>query len=89
MPRRRQSKFGATNPAMPFNFIRRRVALQASLARAGQRKKAKEDADCPANQLRAADFERFIEPDLPPVQLQRKTRPWIGRVHGSNPRHVL
>ena len=28
-------------------------------------------------------------PDLPPVQLQRKTRPWIGRVHGSNPRHVL
>ncbi len=44
MPRRRQSKFGATIQAMLFKDSRRRAALQASLARAEQRKKAKEDA---------------------------------------------
>ncbi len=46
MPRRRQSKFGATIKATPFKDIRRQAALKPSLARAEQREKAKEDADC-------------------------------------------
>jgi hypothetical protein len=44
MPRRRQSKFGATTKnIMPFKDSRRRAALQASLARAAQRRAAQED----------------------------------------------
>ncbi len=47
-PRLRQSKFGATNQNMPFKDSSGRAALKASLARAEQREKAKEDAMVPS-----------------------------------------